>query len=163
MACSAGYWLAAQCSEIIATPSGDVGSVGVYMCHTDYSTMNERVGIRPTYIGVPKYKAEGNSDRPLSDETRRFLQSRVETVYNAFVADIVRGRGRGLTAETVCKTFGEGRIVNGQDALRRKMVDQVVPYPSVALAYASEFMKERRRQADLDFTRTAITIAELGR
>jgi capsid assembly protease len=65
MACSAGYWLAAQCSEIIATPSGDVGSVGVYMCHTDYSTMNERVGIRPTYIGVPKYKAEGNSDTPL--------------------------------------------------------------------------------------------------
>jgi hypothetical protein len=65
-----------------------------------------------------------------------------------------------LTAETVRKTFGEGRIVNAQDALRRKMDDQVVPYPSVALAYASEFMKKRRRQADLDYTRTAITIAE---
>jgi hypothetical protein len=81
-------------------------------------------------------------------------------VYDAFVADIVRGRGRGLTAETVRKTFGEGRVVNAQDALRRKMVDQVVPYPSVALAYASEFMKERRRQADVDYARTAIAIAE---
>jgi hypothetical protein len=83
-------------------------------------------------------------------------------VYDAFVTDIVRGRGRGLTAETVRKTFGEGRVVNSQDALRRKMVDRVVPYPSAALTYASEFMKERRRQADLDYTRAAIAIAELG-
>jgi hypothetical protein len=46
-------------------------------------------------IGVPKYKAEGNSDRPLSDETRRFLQSRVETVYDAFVADTFAGVDAG--------------------------------------------------------------------
>ncbi len=42
--CSAGYWLAAQCTEVIATPSAEVGSVGVFMCHSDYSQMNERIG-----------------------------------------------------------------------------------------------------------------------
>jgi hypothetical protein len=69
MAASAGYWLASQCTEIIATPSGDVGSVGVYMCHTDYSTMNDRIGIKPTYVGVPKY-------RPRAIRTRHCLTRR---------------------------------------------------------------------------------------
>jgi signal peptide peptidase SppA len=150
MACSAAYWLAAQCTEIIVTPSGMVGSCGVFMCHDDVSAMNERIGYKPTYIGVPRFKAEGNPDTPLSDETRQFLLSEVTDVYNAFVADIVRGRGRGLTAEIVRKTFGEGRTVNAQQALKRTMVDRLVPYPSEALAYAGGYANRLRAQEDED-------------
>ena len=57
--CSAGYRLAAQCTEVICTPSGEVGSVGVFMVHSDFSQMNERMGVKPTYIASPRYKAEG--------------------------------------------------------------------------------------------------------
>jgi len=35
--CSAGYWIASQASTIIATPSGETGSVGVRMAHYDVS------------------------------------------------------------------------------------------------------------------------------
>jgi enoyl-CoA hydratase/carnithine racemase len=66
------------------------------------------------------------------------------------VADIVRGRGRGLTADTVRKTFGEGRIVSAEDAERRKMVDRLVPYPSEALTYAGGYAERQRVRADLD-------------
>ena len=34
---SAGYWLASQASEIIAVPSADIGSIGVYQLHWDDS------------------------------------------------------------------------------------------------------------------------------
>jgi ClpP class serine protease len=70
-ACSAGYWLASQCTELVATPSGETGSVGVFMVHSDLSKMNERIGYKPTYIGTPRYKAEGNPDTELSDDTRK--------------------------------------------------------------------------------------------
>ena len=121
----AGYWLSAQCTELIITPSGDTGSVRVFMVHGDVSQMNEKIGYRPTYIGTPRYKAEGNSDSPLSDDTRKYLQSQVERVYEQFVADIVRDRGRALTADSVRKTFGEGRTV---DAAQRKTVDRLVAF-----------------------------------
>ena len=78
--CSAGYWLGAQCSELVATPSGETGSVGVFGVHSDFSQMNERIGYRPTYIAAPRYKAEGNADMPLSDETRKYLQAGIDRV-----------------------------------------------------------------------------------
>jgi ClpP class serine protease len=93
MCCSAGYWLAAPCSELIATPSGEVGSIGVFMVHSDFSRMNERIWVTPTYIGVPRYKAEANPDSPLSDDTRKYLHTQIERVYDQFVADIVRAAG----------------------------------------------------------------------
>jgi len=163
MACSAGHWLAAQSTELIITPSGDTGSVGVFMVHGDVSQMNERIGYKPTYIGTPRYKADGNPDTPLSDDTRKYLQSQVERVYEQFVADIVRGRGRGLTAETVRKTFGEGRTVDAAQAVQRKMVDRVVAFPSEALTYAGSVGKRyqtQAAQADADYIAYGIRIAE---
>src|SRR6266850_7722071 len=37
LAASAAYWLASAAHEIIVTPSGEVGSIGVYMLHEDWS------------------------------------------------------------------------------------------------------------------------------
>ena len=75
--------------------------------------------------------------------------SEVTDVYNAFITDIVRGRGRGLTA-TVRKTFVEGRTVNAQQALKRTMVDRLVPYPSEAMAYAGGYASRLRAEEDAD-------------
>ena len=33
---SAAYWLAAQCEQIVATPTADVGSIGVYLAFYDF-------------------------------------------------------------------------------------------------------------------------------
>jgi hypothetical protein len=41
-AASAAYWLAAQASELVVTPSGQVGSIGVYAAHDDISGMQEK-------------------------------------------------------------------------------------------------------------------------
>ena len=118
---------------------------------------------KPTYIGTPRYKAEGNSDTPLADDTRKYLQSQVQRVYEQFVADIVRGRGRGLTSETVRKTFGEGRTVDAAHAVQRKMVDRLVAFPSEALTHAANAGKRHQSlaaQADADYIAAGIAIAE---
>jgi ClpP class serine protease len=40
-AASAAYWIGSQADELVATPSGHVGSIGVFGAHEDISAMNE--------------------------------------------------------------------------------------------------------------------------
>ena len=74
-----------------------------------------------------KDRVEGNSTEPLSDEALRHFQKEVDAAHDTFIADIVRGRGRGLTADRVRKGFGEGRMVDASGAMRRGMVDRRFP------------------------------------
>jgi signal peptide peptidase SppA len=127
LAASAGYWLASQASRMILTPSGDVGSIGVYMSHTSFAGANARLGVERTYISAPVggYKTEGNTDEPLSSDATAYLQAQVDAIYRDFVADVARGRG--IAASRVDATYGQGRVVTARDALARGMVDEIVP------------------------------------
>jgi hypothetical protein len=49
-AASAAYWLASQCTDIVMTPSSEVGSIGCWTLHIDESQALEKAGIRPTFI-----------------------------------------------------------------------------------------------------------------
>ena len=71
---SAAYWLAAQCSEIVITPSGEAGSIGVYAMHEDVSKAQEMEGVKTTLISAGEYKVDGNSFEPLSDTARSNIQ-----------------------------------------------------------------------------------------
>jgi signal peptide peptidase SppA len=123
MAASAAYFIAAQADELVVTPSGDVGSIGVYMLHEDWSKFNEQVGIAPTYISAGKYKTEGNPDEPLSDEAEAIWQEDVDDLYAMFVEAVAQGRG--VSAEAVRSGYGEGRTLLAERALAAGMVDRI--------------------------------------
>lgn len=123
MAASAAYYLAAQADEVVVTPSGSVGSIGVYMVHDDWSGFNEQMGIDPTYIYAGKHKVDGNPDQPLSDDAREDWQQEVDDLYAMFVQDVARGRG--VSADTVISSYGEGRTMLAARALQAGMVDRV--------------------------------------
>ncbi len=123
MAASAAYFLASAASEISVTPSGEVGSIGVYAAHSDLTGLMERRGERVTLIHAGKYKIEGNPFEPLSDEGRADLQSRVQAAYDLFVASVAEGRG--VNEAEVRGGFGEGRVVGAQEAVRLGMADRV--------------------------------------
>lgn len=121
--CSAAYWLAAQATTIVVSPSAEVGAIGVFMMHIDKSGLNAQIGIEPTYISSTPEKVEGNSDAPLGDDARAFLQSRVNQVYGAFIADLALGRR--TTEATVRDNFGSGRAFGAAEAVRRGMANRV--------------------------------------
>jgi capsid assembly protease len=124
LAASAAYWLAAQADELIVTPSGQVGSIGVFCIHEDVSGLDEKLGIKTTLISAGKYKTEGNPYEPLGEEAREALQAWVDEGYDLFAADVAKGRG--TTADIVKgPKFGEGRLVGPQDAVRQGMADRV--------------------------------------
>jgi signal peptide peptidase SppA len=137
MSASAAYYLCAQADEIILTSSGQVGSVGCYILHVDSSQALEMAGVRPTYIHAAKFKVEGNELEPLTSSALRHLQAIVDQCHAEFVDNIVRGRGRGLTADQVKKRFGEGRMVKGADAVTRGMADRIFNTTGRAFAYVA--------------------------
>jgi signal peptide peptidase SppA len=120
---SAAYWLMAQCDEIVGTPSAHVGSIGVFTVHDDESAANEKAGYKPTYIYAGDHKVEMNSDEPLSDEARAFVQSQINARYTEFIKAIARGRG--VSASVVKNDFGQGRTLFAKDALAAKMIDRI--------------------------------------
>ena len=123
LAASGAYWIASAADEIVVTPSGMVGSIGVITAHEDISAALEQQGRRITLITAGKHKGEGNPYAPLSDEDRAAVQARVDEFYGMFVKAVARGRGRRV--EEVRSGFGEGRVVGAREALAMGMVDRV--------------------------------------
>jgi signal peptide peptidase SppA len=129
MACSAAYWLASAAGEVVCTPSGQCGSIGVYMLTQDQSEALKNEGIKITIIKAGKYKAEGHPAEPLSDDARSFLQSQVDDVYAMFVKAVAQQRGVSQTA--VREGMGQGRSLLAKAAVKQNLVDRVDTLDSV--------------------------------
>lgn len=123
LAASAAYWIASAADEVVITPSGEVGSIGVFAAHWDESAALEKEGLKLTLISEGKYKTEGNPYQPLTEEARGALQTRVSEIYDAFTGAVAINRGVSLS--TVKNGFGEGRMVNARQAVRLQMADRV--------------------------------------
>jgi signal peptide peptidase SppA len=123
MAASAAYWLAAAAEELVVTPSGSVGSIGVFTAHEDLSVQAEADGIKTTLISAGKYKTEGNPWEPLSEEARANLQEMVDTHYGMMVSAIAKGRGAPV--DQIRSGYGQGRLVLAKKAAAEGMVDRI--------------------------------------
>lgn len=146
LAASAAYWIGTAADEFAVTPSGEVGSIGVFMVHFDESRALDDLGITPTLIKAGEFKAEGNPYGPLPDEAREHLQAQVEEVYARFLGAVASARG--VSVSEVRAEFGQGRTVMAKDAVRRGMADRVATLDEViARASAGKSLKARTRAA----------------
>lgn len=123
LAASAAYWIASQADEMVVSPSGAVGSIGVYATHRDFSGQLKMLGVDMTLISAGKFKTEGNPYEPLSDEAREHIQEDVDDFYGMFVADVAKGRG--VKVADVKGGYGEGRVLGAKRALAANLVDRV--------------------------------------
>lgn len=123
MAASAAYWIASVCDEVVVTPSGLVGSIGVYSIHEDWSKAYEEAGISSTIIQAGKFKTDGTHLLPLSETGREDMQQRVDFYYEEFIKGVAKGRG--IPVGKVKSDFGQGRVLNAPDAKDVGMVDRI--------------------------------------
>ena len=155
-AASAAYWVASQATEVVASPGGDVGSIGVYALHDDYSKALEKAAVKRTMVYAGKYKVEGNPAEPLSEEGRDAMQQRVDAAYKDFLTAVARGRDTDV--DTVAETYGEGRMVRATDALKRGMVDRIATFEETIKRFAGPPSRTRERALELK----RLEIAELS-
>lgn len=154
LAASAAYWIATAADELVVTPTGEVGSIGVLAAHEDDSAFYEAQGIKTTLISAGKYKAEASPFEPLSDEAREYLQSRVNEYYDMFVGAVARNRGVSVSA--VRNGFGEGRMVGAKAAKAQGMVDRIATLDETIDRLHRG--RRNRAQAAADDTRRRLTL-----
>lgn len=129
MAASAGYWLGTAADKMFVTPSGEVGSVGVFSMHTDMSAAMEAEGVKKTIIKAGKYKAEMNPFEPLTEEAKDYEQGVVDEIYAEFLSAVATQRG--VSVAKVRSDFGEGRTVSARKAVAAGMADGVATLQQV--------------------------------
>lgn len=120
---SAAYWGMAGATEIVASPSALVGSIGVYTLHDDISAMLGQLGIKREVFSAGKYKAEGQDGGPLSDDAKLHVQALVDGAYGRMVGDIAKGRG--VKPADVRTGYGEGRTLSADQALAAGLIDRI--------------------------------------
>ena len=120
---SAAYWLASAADEVLITPSGEAGSIGVYTTHEDWSKALEQDGINVTAISAGRRKLEGAPWLPLSEEAAANLRERVDEVYEWFVKAVAANRGASQKA--VCEGYGEGAVLGAEQAVKANLADRI--------------------------------------
>jgi signal peptide peptidase SppA len=129
LAASAAYWIGACASEFYVTPGGEVGSIGVWQAHQDYSKAMVEAGVKTTLISAGKFKVEGNPYTPLDEDAQAFMQSRVDDYYAAFTKAVAKGRGVAIAQ--VRDGMGQGRVLGAEAALASNMVDGIASLDDV--------------------------------
>jgi capsid assembly protease len=162
LAASAAYWIASQASEVVVTPSGNVGSIGVYAEHKDISGALAAAGINPTLISAGKYKVEGNPYEPLDDEAKAAAQMVVDDFYGMFTKDVALGRG--VKQSDVKTGYGEGRVLGAKRAVEAGLADRVDTIGNVvAKLNGGSKPVARRPKAEGDPTPVAVSTEERAR
>lgn len=124
---SAAYYLGSQASQVFATPSAQLGSIGVYTVHTDDSVAKELSGVKQTVIKAGKFKAAMAT--PLNDETHSHIQELVNATNESFLKNVALGRNKSV--DEVREHFGEGGIVTVEHAFNNGMIDGIRTYDQV--------------------------------
>jgi signal peptide peptidase SppA len=128
---SAAYAIGAAASELVIAPSGQAGSIGVFASHEDHSKELERQGVKVSFISAGKYKTEGSTTEPLSDEARAELQGKVSDFYQMFVRAVAQSRNDSQS--NVRNGYGQGRVLTAAKALKANLADRVGTLDEVLL------------------------------
>jgi capsid assembly protease len=159
LAASAAYWIGTAADELVVTPSGEVGSIGVVAIHEDISGLLEKEGVDVSLITAGKYKVEGNPFEPLNEEARTAIQGRVDEYYGMFVADVARHRK--VSRAAVRDGFAEGRVVGAETAVSLNMADRVATLDQVLSELSQRQQRQARARAETDTRRRRLRAAAL--
>ncbi len=142
---SAAYWIASQAHEVHASPSAELGSIGVLATHLSFAKALAAEGIDPTIIRSTPWKAEGHPFEPLSDEAKAHWQSQVDDAHKDFVRAVAQGRR--VTQAKVDSDFGKGRLLSAQQAVDAGMADKISTLGETLAAARTRMTTRRTRSA----------------
>ena len=120
MATSGGYYIAAGCDKIIASPGTLTGSIGVIMQLNNVEDLMKKIGVKGYNIKSGANKDIGSPFQPLSPEGRQILQGLVDDVHRQFVSAVAKGR---KLDENVVRKLADGRVFSGAQAKELGLID----------------------------------------
>ncbi|MFP4006763.1 MAG: signal peptide peptidase SppA [Spirulinaceae cyanobacterium] len=119
---SGGVYIGVGADYIVANPGTITGSIGVILRGNNLERLLDKVGVSFKTVKSGPYKDILAFDRETTPAEVGILQELIDTSYSQFVQTVAEGRN--LEVETV-KTFADGRIFTGQQALELGVVDRL--------------------------------------
>lgn len=119
---SAAYMAATGATTIIASPSSDIGDIGVTSSYLDESGKDAQDGEKFIQIAAGTYKDAGNPDNPLTPADQALLQKNVDQVYQNFIQTVATNRS--LSLDTV-KSLGDGASFVASYATSTGLIDSI--------------------------------------
>ncbi|WP_421658426.1 signal peptide peptidase SppA [Leptothermofonsia sp. ETS-13] len=119
---SGGVYIGMGAPYIMANPGTITGSIGVILRGNNLERLLEKIGVSFKVIKSGPYKDILAFDRELTDPEKNILQELIDISYQQFVQTVAEARK--LAVETV-RSFADGRIFTGQQALELGIVDRL--------------------------------------
>lgn len=133
---SAGYFLAAACTKIVASPTAGVGSIGVIIETYEVSRMEEQMGITFNTYFRGDHKNDLTPHEPITDQAVAEIDRRLDEAYATFNESVAEYRG--LAVADVVAT--QAKLYTAESALAARLIDEIAPaqdaLDSIAQAYA---------------------------
>jgi protease-4 len=137
MAASGGYYIASACNYIVANNGTITGSIGVIAAAPNIKGLFEKLGIKMNVIKSGKYKDILSSYRDLNADEKEIIQEMIDSSYMKFLKDVSLGRNIPISD---IKPYADGRVMNGDTALKYKLIDGIGTYED-AVAKAKSLAK----------------------
>ncbi|MGB7443128.1 MAG: signal peptide peptidase SppA [Coleofasciculaceae cyanobacterium] len=119
---SGGVYIGMGAEHIVSNPGTITGSIGVILRGNNLEGLLEKIGVSFKVIKSGPYKDILAFDREMTDQEKTILQDLINISYSQFVQTVAEARQ--LAVETV-RTFADGRIFTGQQALELGIVDRL--------------------------------------
>lgn len=132
---SAGYYLAAACSRIIASPTAGVGSIGVIIETYEVSRMESEMGITFNTYYRGDHKNNMSPHEPITDQAVQEINTMLDGSYAEFTESVASYRG--LEVGAVIDT--QARLYRPRDALAANLIDEVATAQDAINAAAERY------------------------
>lgn len=136
---SAAYHIGVAGNPIVATnPLSQIGSIGAYSVHTEFSAAYAKEGITKKLFRSGRWKGAFNNFMPLTETEEQRLQREVDEVAGRFFGTVANYRQ--LTVDEI-KAF-DGDHFRANEALTKKLIDAIgemeMPGPAAPTTPTSE-------------------------
>ena len=119
---SGGYFIACSASEIYASKSSIVGSIGVISSGFGFVDIIKKLGIERRVITQGKNKSVLDPFKPVKKEDIKIIESIQQDVYNCFKEIVTSSRGNKLSKKEELFT---GKFWSGKQALTLGLIDGI--------------------------------------
>jgi capsid assembly protease len=123
MMASAATWIGTAASEVVVTPSGEAGSIGVISMYANASKYYEAMGVEIDVMRVPEKKARFSGVEPMTDEMRQLVELRIGQSYERFKRAMADNRS--VRIDQVESKFGGGEMLSAVEAKESGLVDRI--------------------------------------
>lgn len=139
---SAALWVGSQAMRLTAGKATEVGSIGSVAVVEDTSKAAEMQGVKVHIVSTGPYKGAFTDGAPVTAEQLAYLQDRVDSSADMFIAGLAAGRN--MDGDAVRK-LATGQVWSAKEAKSKGLIDSVESFDQAFLAFEASIQEKYKK------------------